>query len=347
MMNGRIDLRSDTVTHPTPAMRKAMGEALVGDDVYGDDPTVNALEKLAASLSGKEAALFVPSGTMGNQLALSVHVRRGDEVILPDNCHIVVHEAGAAAYLSGAQLRCLPAGRGIPMDPAAVERTIRKSPEDIHSPRTALISYENADSDGFVRPLRYMDEIRQLAERYQVPVHLDGARIFNAAAALGVTAADVAACADSVMFCLSKGLCAPVGSMLCGTSAFIAEARRRRKVLGGGMRQAGILAAAGLIALTDMTGRLAEDHEKARRLARLLAAVPGIGVEPGEPEINMVFFRLDGYPLNPEDLAARLAAEGILINGPDEGLFRFVTHYWVDSDDLNRVVSRMSKWSVR
>ncbi|MBP7402656.1 MAG: threonine aldolase family protein, partial [Clostridia bacterium] len=258
-MNGVIDLRSDTVTHPTAAMRQAMATAAVGDDVYGDDPTVLALESLAASVTGKESALFVPSGTMGNQLALAVHVRRGEEVVLPENCHVVQHEAGAAAYIAGAQLRCLPASRGIPMAAEAVERAVRKTPDDLHTPRTALITYENADSDGCVRQLAYMDVIRGIADRYGLPVHLDGARLFNAAAALGVRACDIAARADSVMFCLSKGLCAPVGSMLCGTRTFVERARRIRKMLGGGMRQAGILAAAGLVALDTMTGRLGED----------------------------------------------------------------------------------------
>ena len=346
MMNGKIDLRSDTVTHPTPAMREAMANAAVGDDVYGDDPTVNALEVLAARRTGKEAALFVPSGTMGNQLAVMVHVARGQEVILPENCHIVVHEAGAAAYLSGAQLRCMPASRGNPMDAADIERAIRKTPEDIHSPRTALITYENADSDGFVRPLSYMDEIRDIARRYGIAVHLDGARLFNAAAALEVDASEVAARADSVMFCLSKGLCAPVGSMLCGSQAFVDQARRRRKILGGGIRQAGILAAAGILALEDMTARLSEDHEKARLLARLLAEVPGIDTDSGTPEINMVFFQLNGYPLQSGEIVDRFLQAGILINGQDEGIFRFVTHYWTDAADLERVVGLLREWSA-
>ncbi len=346
MMNGRIDLRSDTVTHPTQAMRDAMANAPVGDDVYGDDPTVNALEARAAEITGKEAALFVPSGTMGNQLALAVHVARGQEVILPENCHIVVHEAGAAAYIAGAQLRCLPASRGNPMDSPDVERAIRKTPDDIHSPRTALISYENADSDGFVRPLSYMDDLRQVADRYGIPIHLDGARLFNAAAELGASASDIAARADSVTFCLSKGLCAPVGSMLCGTRPFVERARRIRKMLGGGMRQAGILAAAGLVALETMPARLGEDHKKARRLARLLAEVPGVVTDAGLPEINMVFFRLEGYRLAPDRLVARLGEEGILVNGPDDGLFRFVTHYWVDDADIERTVGLLREWSV-
>ncbi len=322
-----------------------MATAQVGDDVYGDDPTVNELERKAARVTGKEAALFVASGTMGNQLALAVHVNRGDEVILPENCHIVVHEAGGGAYLAGAQFRTLPATRGVPMHPADVERTVRKTPEDLHSPRTALISYENADSDGLVRPLSWMDEIRSVADRYGIPVHLDGARLFNAAAVLHVDAARIAERVDSVMFCLSKGLCAPVGSMLCGTRDFVERARRLRKRIGGGMRQAGILAAAGLIAIDEMVPRLAEDHTRAHRLATVLSGIPGIVTVEEQSEINMVWFRLRGYPLTESALAAKLASENILINEAEDGLFRFVTHYWVDNDDISRVENLLRSWS--
>ena len=339
MMNGTIDLRSDTVTHPTPAMRQAMAAAPVGDDVYGDDPTVNELEDRAARVTGKEAALFVASGTMGNQLALAAHVGRGDEVILPENCHIVVHEAGGGAYLAGAQFRTLPASRGVPMHPADVERTVRKTPEDLHSPRTALITYENADSDGLVRPLSYMDDIRDIADRYGIPAHLDGARLFNAAAALQVEAAQIAKRADSVMFCLSKGLCAPVGSMLCGTCDFVEKARRLRKRIGGGMRQVGILAAAGLIAIEEMAARLDEDHSRAHRLATALAGIPGMELVGDLPEINMVWFRLRGYPLTEHEMVKRLACENVVVNEAEDGLFRLVTHYRVDEADMSQVAT--------
>jgi len=254
-----IDVRSDTVTWPTEAMRVAMASAPVGDDVYGDDPTMNELERLAAEMTGKEAAIFVPSGTFGNQLALFTWCPRGSEVILGEQCHIVQHEAGAAAVIAGVQTRTIFAPNGIlPVD--EIEARIRG--DDIHYPSTTLICLENAHSSGRVISLDSMKEVAALAKRYGLPIHLDGARLFNAAIALGVRAADIAAHVDSVMFCLSKGLCAPIGSMLAGPRDFIEKARRKRKIMGGGMRQVGILAAAGLVALKEMTGRLAEDHEK-------------------------------------------------------------------------------------
>jgi len=239
-----IDVRSDTVTWPTEAMRVAMASAPVGDDVYGDDPTMNELERLAAEMTGKEAAIFVPSGTFGNQLALFTWCPRGSEVILGEQCHIVQHEAGAASVIAGVQTRTIFAPNGIlPVD--EIEARIRG--DDIHYPSTTLICLENAHSSGRVISLDSMKEVAALAKRYGLPIHLDGARLFNAAIALGVRAADIAAHVDSVMFCLSKGLCAPIGSMLAGPRDFIEKARRKRKIMGGGMRQAGILAAAGLI----------------------------------------------------------------------------------------------------
>ncbi len=342
MVNGKIDLRSDTVTVPTDAMRKAMCEAVVGDDVYGDDVTVNELEALAAEMMGKEAGLFLPSGVMSNQIALFTHVNRGEEVILPDHCHIVVHEAGAAAILAGAQLRTVQNVKGeMPLD--VVERYIRKDPQDIHQPKTALITYENADSDGQVCSLSYMEQIRTLADRYHLPVHLDGARIFNAATKLGVEAKEIAKYADTVSVCLSKGLCAPVGSVLVGSKTFIAEARRKRKIIGGGMRQVGILAAAGKIALLEMSKRLQEDHDNAAYLMEELSKVKGITVFPERQQINMVFFRLDGYPLSSEKLMQYLAEKGVKINGADNGIMRFVTHYDVTREEIDRVVAYMKE----
>jgi len=336
MQNGWIDLRSDTVTHPTPAMRTAMAEAPVGDDVYGDDPTVNALEEDGARLLGKAAALFVPSGTMGNQLALMTWVSRGDEVILGDACHIVAHEAGAAAILAGAQLRCLPAPDGR-LSPPEVRRAIRTQ-DDIHQPRTGLLCLENAHSSGSAIPLDEMEALCSLVHGFGIPVHLDGARLFNAAEVLGVAPADLSGPADSVMVCLSKGLCAPVGSLLCGSRDFVRRARRNRKILGGGMRQAGILAAAGRIALRDMTRRLGEDHRAAADLAGALAAIPGLEVLPAPFRINMVFFRSDGLGLSDQALMDRLASAGILANPPEDGIMRLVTHYWVTPEDLRRTV---------
>jgi len=343
MMNGVIDLRSDTVTWPTTEMRQAMAGAEVGDDVYGDDPTVNELEKYAAELLGKESALFVPSGTMGNQLALMAQTGRGDEIILSDRCHIVCHEAGAAAVLSGVQLRCLPVQNG-QMNLVQIEAAIRKDPSDIHSPRTALICLENADSDGVVLPLAYLSQVRALADRYQVPVHMDGARLFNAATTLDLPPRLVAGYADTVQICLSKGLCSPIGSLLLGKADVIALARRKRKILGGGMRQAGILAAAGLISLKTMTMRLDLDHAAASWLADQLAARPAWFEVVSPPMINMVFFKLKNYPCDEKMLISRLAEDHILINGSSEGVFRLVTHFWVDKADLSRVVQVLDQY---
>lgn len=342
MINGKIDLRSDTVTVPTEQMRQAMCTAVVGDDVYGDDATVNELEALAAEMMGKEAGLFAPSGVMSNQLALFTHVNRGQEVILPDNCHIVAHEAGAAAIIAGAQLRTVQNVNGeMPLD--IVEKYIRKDPNDIHQPTTALITYENADSDGQVRSLEYMKRVRELADRYHLPVHLDGARIFNAATVLGVEAKEIAQYADTISVCLSKGLCAPVGSVLVGSKEFIAQARRKRKIIGGGMRQVGILAAAGKIALTEMSKRLGEDHANAAYMADALSTVQGLEVYKERQQINMVFFRLKEYPLTSAELVRYLAEYNVVINGEDNGIMRFVTHKYVSREEIDQVVDLMKR----
>ncbi len=339
MMGKIIDFRSDTVTWPTETMRQAMAAAAVGDDVYGDDPTVHELEVLAAQMLGKEAALFVTSGTMGNQLAIMAQTRPTDEVILSERSHIVWHEAGAAALLSNVQMRCLPVDAGR-MDLSKIEATIRKTPEDIHSPTTRLICLENADSDGNVPDLSYMRSVRQLADRYGLAVHLDGARLFNAAAALGVPAAQIAAEVDTVMFCLSKGLCAPVGSILAGPREMIDLARRKRKILGGGWRQAGMLAAAGLIALKDMTSRLSDDHVLAKKLASEITALnPNWFSLIREPQINMVFLNLNQYPLDGQTLTIKLKEQGILVNPPDEGAWRLACHYWISAEDVAKLLS--------
>ena len=323
-----IDLRSDTVTHPTDEMRKAMAAAPVGDDVYGDDPTVRRLEELAAKTLGKEAAMFVPSGTMGNQVAIMTHTRRGDEVICSENAHIVIHEVGATAVLSGVCLRTVKSDDD-QLTAEAVERAVR--PDDIHMPRTGLVEMENALSNGRVMPLEKMKEVYEAAHRHGLPVHLDGARIFNAAAALGVEARAIAQYGDSVMFCLSKGLCAPVGSMVCGDADFIARARKNRKILGGGMRQCGFLAAAGLVALDVMTKRLGEDHENARYMAQRLQKMPGVSLDLDAVELNMVFFKLDAPQQVIDTLPQKMYEQGIKINGVEDGEFRFVT-----TNDTNR-----------
>jgi threonine aldolase len=309
-----------------------MAEAAVGDDVYGDDPTVNELERVGAELAGKEGAVFVPSGTFGNQLALFTWCNRGTEVILGNECHIIQHEAGAASVIAGVQTRPVPAPDGVlPLE--TVRRYIRK--RDLHAPATSLVCVENAHSSGRVAPLADMDALKTLAAEAGLPVHLDGARLFNAALALGVEAREIAARADSVMFCLSKGLCAPVGSLLAGPEDFVREARYKRKIMGGGMRQAGILAAAGLIALRD-TGRLAEDHRRAKDLARALAAIPGLSLDPDKTEINLVFFSFPPAedPGTAKKITEFFARRNILINSPDEGVFRFATHYHIGDQEL-------------
>jgi len=330
-----IDVRSDTVTHPTRAMREAMLDAEVGDDVYGDDPTVQRLEALAAEVLGKEAALFVPTGNFGNQLALFTHCDRGDEVILGDDCHIVWHETGGAAVIAGVQLRTIESDNGV-LRAEQVAKRLRIG-SDIHWPKTGLICLENAHSNGRVIPLAAMAEVAALARRHQVPVHLDGARVFNAAVHLGCEVRDITQHADTVMCCLSKGLAAPVGSILAGPADFIARARRNRKLLGGGMRQVGVLAAPGILALTEMVARLPEDHARAQRLAERLAALPGLSVERSDVHINMVWFEL-APEVDVARLMAALAAAGIKANPPEDGRMRLVTHWQIDDAALERLI---------
>jgi len=319
-------------------MRKAMAEAEVGDDVYGDDPTVSKLESLGAKMLGKEAALFVPSGTFGNQLALFTWCNRGTEVILGEECHIIQHEAGAASIIAGVQTRPISAPNGI-LTAGAIRERLRK--QDLHMPSTSLICVENAHSLGRSVPLAAMGETRKIADEWKLPIHLDGARIFNAAAALDCSARDIASMADSVMFCLSKGLCAPVGSLLAGKKEFIEKARYKRKIMGGGMRQAGILAAAGIIALEGQTQRLKEDHIRAKNIARELAKIPGIVIKPKDTEINMVFFT---WPqAEDEKIASNVVKtfkeHKIIINPPDKGLFRFVTHFWIGDAEVEAILA--------
>ncbi|MBU3189468.1 low-specificity L-threonine aldolase [Clostridium bowmanii] len=337
-----IDLRSDTVTEPTQNMRQAMFTAEVGDDVYGDDPTVKILEKYAAKLACKQAALFVPSGTFGNQLAIFTHCTRGNEVILGDDCHIVIHEVGASSIIAGVQLRTLISNKG-ELDPTQIGSRIRKENEDIHYPSTGLICVENAHSCGRVIPLSTMEKIYTLAKNHDVPVHLDGARLFNAAAYLDVDASEITKYCDSVMFCLSKGLCAPIGSMLAGDRKFIDKARKKRKVLGGGLRQVGILAAAGLVALREMIPQLKVDHENAILLGEELTKIPGIVVNKEDTHINMVFFNMHGTGLNSDKLVEKFYAKGIKINGEEDGLMRFVTHNWVSKEDIKFVVDSIKE----
>ena len=329
-----IDLRSDTVTRPTQAMREAMKYADVGDDVYKDDPTINALEAYAAKLTGKEAALFVPSGTFGNQLSLFTHCERGQEVILGDDCHIVKYEAGASAIIAGVQLRTITPDQG-QMSISKIESLIHK--QSLHNPKTALICLENATSNGRVLPLSYMKEVADVAKDHGVPIHLDGARLFNAALCLGVEASDLAGYADSVMFCLSKGLCGPIGSILAGSREFIDKALYKRKIMGGGMRQAGVLGAAGLIALEQMTGRLIEDHHNARLLGEKMNRLPGVAVNLNDIHINMVFAQIKKR-IEPEKMVSFFKNQHIIINPPDKGIIRFVLHNDVKGSDIDRIV---------
>lgn len=335
-----IDLRSDTVTTPTPEMFEAMARAKVGDDVYGEDPTVNHLQELAAAMMGKEAALFVPTGTMGNLAALLAHCQRGDEVILGNKNHTFLFEAGGISAVGGihsCQLQNLPDGS---LRLEEVEEAIR--PDDPHHPNSRLVCLENTHNrcGGTVQGPEYTRQLAELAHSRGLGVHLDGARIFNAAAALGLNARELAAPVDSVTLCLSKGLCAPVGSVLCGDRAFIERAHRARKMLGGGMRQAGVLAAAGIVALEKMVTRLKADHERARRLGQGLQQIQGVELAPEVPETNMVFFRLaDSVHVSDRELEQALQRHEILVHATGPRQFRLVTHYWIDDAAVEKTIA--------
>ena len=327
-----IDLRSDTVTKPTPAMRKAMAEAEVGDDVYGEDPTVNRLQRQLAERAGFEAGLFMPSGSMSNQVALATHTERGQEVIAPEGAHIYEHELAALAAVSGLVARLVPAPGGVPTV-EAVRAAIHRS---VHQAPSGLVALENTHNGagGTVVPLEVSRAIVKLAHDEALPAHLDGARAFNAAAALGVEVAEVCAGFDSVSICLSKGLGAPVGSVLLGSRDFIGRAHRYRKMLGGGMRQAGVLAAAGLVALETMPQRLHEDHARARRLAEGLAGMPGVELELATVQTNMVYLQV----ADAAALSERCGRQGVRFNpvGPDR--VRLVLHHQVTDEDVDRAL---------
>lgn len=343
-----IDLRSDTFTRPSQAMRKAMAEAEVGDDVSREDPTLNRLEKTAAERLGKEAALFVPSGTFGNQLALFTLAERGSEVYLSENCHIIQHEAGASAFISGTFLRTIQ-----PENPwltwEEIEPRIRRE-RDQHFPLPGLIEVENALGSGQVYPLEELRKISRGAGELDLPVHMDGARLFNASIASGTTPADICANADTVMFCLSKGLGAPVGSLLCGTKEVIEAARLKRKIMGGGMRQAGILGAAGLVALEESLPLLKEDHQRAKELARVISKLPSFQCDPQASEINMVFMKLKNNTTDKQQqFLQTLKEKGILTYPPEQGEFRFVFHRDISDKDfqsLIKIIKEMGEdWS--
>lgn len=341
-MNSRIDLRSDTVTRPTPAMRKAMADAEVGDDVFGEDPTVNRLQERAAELLGKEASLFVPSGIMANQLAVRLLTQPGDEVIIEAQAHIFHYEAGAGGALSGIQFYGLPGARGI-LEADQVADAIRT--DEIYLPPTRLVCLENTHNrgGGTVYPLEKIKAIAKIARRRGVAMHLDGARIFNASIASGISAAKYAESFDTVSFCLSKGLGAPVGSLICTTTDRIPLLRRLRRMFGGGMRQAGILAAAGLYGLKHNIKRLAEDHAHAKKLAMALADLPSISLHPNHVETNIVIFDIAKTRYTPERAVEALKKEGVLVVPFGKMLLRAVTHLDVSAKDIDKAIAVLQK----
>jgi threonine aldolase len=341
---GVADFRSDTLTLPTPAMRAAMAGADVGDDVFGEDPTVRRLEQEAAAALGLEAALFVPSGTMANQVAVHVHCRPGDELIAEERSHVVLYEGGGAARLSGCQVRTLRAESGFP-GPDDVAAAVRR--DDVHFPRSRLLVLENTHNMAGGRVLRpaQLQVLVQTARRHRLLVHVDGARLANAAVAAGCRMAELCAGVDSVSLCLSKGLGAPVGSVLGGSTAFVAEARRARKAFGGGMRQAGVLAAAGLLALRDGPALLAADHARAQRLAAALARLPQFSLDPREIETNIVIATLRGA--EPQDLLAALERAGVRALAVGPGRVRFVLHRDLGDEHLQRCLDAVHDWARR
>ena len=338
-----IDLRSDTVTQPTEAMRKAMAEAPVGDDVYGEDPTVNRLEAMTADLLQKEAAVFVSSGTMGNLASVLSHCGRGDEMILGDQAHIFLAEQGGSAGLGGVHPRPVPTAPDGTLDLGKVEASIRA--EDDHYPRTRLLAIENTHnrSGGRCLPVDYMDAAGRLANSHDMKLHVDGARLWNAAVALNVAPARLLQEADSASLCLSKGLGAPVGSVIVGDSQFIKRARRMRKILGGGTRQAGIIAAGGIVAITEMIERLADDHANARKLAQGLAQLDGIVIDPDLVETDIVIFELRRDNMTPAQLSAGLRDLGVLLNPIDRSHLRAVTNLHVTSADIERTLDAFAR----
>ncbi len=334
-----IDLRSDTVTQPTKAMRQAMAKAEVGDDVFGEDPTVNKLQEMAAERMGKEAGLYVPSGTMGNLAAVLAHCGRGDEVILGNKAHTFLYEAGGISALGGVhscQIPNQPDGTLLLQD---IQAAFRSS--DAHQPISRLVCLENTHNrcGGVALTADYTQAVGELVHERGLLLHLDGARIFNAAVVQGVDAKALAEPADSVTFCLSKGLSAPVGSVLCGSPEYIKKAHRIRKQLGGGMRQAGILAAAGIVALDTMVDRLAEDHKRARYLAQGLSFLPWLVLDPGTPATNMIFMSLaDDFPADAKQVADELCKKDVRVSVVGQRRFRLVTHYWIDDAAADKAI---------
>jgi len=338
-----VDLRSDTLTQPTDAMRRAMAEAQVGDDVFGEDPTINRLEEMAADRLGKDAALFVASGTMANLVSLLAHCGRGDEIILGSYAHTFLSEQGGSAALAGIHPRTLPNQPDGKLDLDDINVAIRG--DNIHFPRTRLIILENTHNgcNGYPLDADYMQAVSQIARHHKLKIHVDGARIFNAAVALNVKPKELVAVTDSVSFCLSKGLAAPVGSLICGRQDFINEARRARKLVGGGMRQAGVLAAAGIVALNEMVNRLTDDHANARKLAEGLANMEGVDIDPNDIKTNIVYFEITPENLTAFELESRLNEKGIKILAFGPRRLRAVTHYHISSEDIDIALGGFSE----
>ncbi len=336
-----IDLRSDTVTLPTEAMREAISRAALGDDVFGEDPTINRLETMMAERMGMEAALLVVSGTMGNVTCVLTHCARGEEVIIGDASHLFLNEAGGMSALGGIFPHTIPNQPDGTLRIEDIEAAIRA--ENIHFPRTRLVCLENTHNRCYGAALtpEYTASVVALAKRRGLAVHLDGARIFNAAVALGVDCRELTRGVDSVNVCLSKGLAAPVGSVICGTREFIARARRTRKMLGGGMRQAGIIAAAGIVALEGMIDRLAEDHANARRLAEGIAGIPGVATDPARVGTNILYLDLIDRRFSDEEFMSRLAAKGVRLSHPGPARFRMLTHYGIGPADITAALTAL------
>lgn len=343
-----IDLRSDTVTHPTKAMRKAMANAEVGDDVFGEDPTVNKLQTMAAEKMGKEAGLYVPSGTMGNLAAILAYCGRGDEVILGNKAHTFLYEAGGISALGGVHSCQLPNQANGTLILEDIQAAIRS--KDAHQPVSRLVCLENTHNrcGGVALTADYTRSVGELAHANGLLLHLDGARIFNAAVGQGITARELAQPADSVTFCLSKGLCAPVGSVLCGSEEFVLKAHRIRKQLGGGMRQAGVLAAAGIVAMETMVDRLAEDHKRAHLLAQGLSFLPWLVMDAGTPQTNMIFMSInDSYPVESKQVALELEKLGVKVGVVGNRRFRLVTHYWIDNRAVEKAILAFQEVGMR
>lgn len=339
-----IDLRSDTVTKPTDQMRRAMADAEVGDDVYGEDPSINRLQERAAEILGKEAGLLMASGTMSNLVSVLTHCQRGDEIVMGDEAHIFWNESAGASALAGVQIRLVPNDSQGRINPADLEGAIRPR-GNVHTPPTTLVCLENTHNrcGGGVLTPEDTKKVCDVAHAAGAKVHLDGARIFNAAVALEVPARELVKEVDDVSFCLSKALSCPVGSVLCGSREFIDDARKWRKMVGGGMRQAGVLAAAGLVALDTMINRLAEDHANARQLAQGLANIDGLKLDPDSIQSNIVIFEVDGSVGAASQVISTLAREGVLVTYPGKQSIRMVTHRHIGSDDIDEALSRVSR----